>query len=398
MPTPTSRVYTRSTVPRLRSPALDRAPSFRSGFARSVLPGVTTQSALRRRHSRLDARRRLTEVTMLHCAVALCVVAGQAFWRTAAGAGNPAHVVAPANAGGTAPASNVIAPPPAPPTTARQPLTSAPRHRDASLQALVDRLVDEDNGVTAIVVQDVRTGASARYHEHDVFPAASLAKVPILVETFRRLQAGTLRPDDRITITDEAITGGAGVLQARVGDELTVAELERLAVTVSDNVAARLLLQRVGGAGSVNLAMAELGLRQTRLYADERPNTTTAADMADLMLWIATRGTSRGSGDRPHTIATTRATGLKGNEAATDALAALLALPQAQAWIAKRIPQETIVAHKSGQLPGVRNEAAIIYAPRGPVIVVGLTDQLHDQDDAESFLARLGRETLEYFR
>ena len=256
---------------------------------------------------------------------------------------------------------------------------------DPALQALVERLIDRDNGTTAVAVRHLRTGASAAYHEQDVFPAASLAKVPVLVEVARRLETGAVRPDDPVRITPDAITGGAGVLQARAGEELAVVELMRLAVTVSDNVAARLLLRHVGGVEAVNRTLAALGLEQTRLYADDRPNTTTAAEMAALLAGLAARAET----------APTRA-GAPAPAAGT--LAALLALPQAQAWLAQGVPRGVPVAHKSGQLPNLRHDAGVVYAPRGPYVLVVLTDDLSDQDAAEAFVARLSRAVYEHFR
>jgi beta-lactamase class A len=55
------------------------------------------------------------------------------------------------------------------------------------------------------------------------------------------------------------------------------------------------------------------------------------------------------------------------------------------------------VAHKSGQLPSLRHDAGIVYGPRGPYLLVVLTDDLADQDDAEAFLARLSRDVYGYF-
>ncbi len=273
-------------------------------------------------------------------------------------------------------------PVPAPANAASAPRVSyPPLTLDPALQTLVTRLVDEDNGSTAVVIRNLRTGAGAAYHDQEVMASASLAKVPILYEVYRQLAAGTLHLDDRLTVTADAITGGAGVLQGREGDQLTVAELLKLSVTISDNVAARLLMLRVGGAEAVNRSMDALGLSHTRLYPDDRPNTTTASEMATLMAMVAA------GGDAHPTPA----------GSVPDSLASLLALPQAQNWLADGVPSGAIVAHKSGQLPGVRNDAGILYTPKGPVVVVGLTSDLANQDDAETFLTRLGHDVYQYF-
>lgn len=256
---------------------------------------------------------------------------------------------------------------------------------DPALQRLIEGVIDRDNGTTAVVVRNLRTGATAAVRDHDLLPSASLAKVPILVEVFRRLEAGTLKRDDLLTITDDSITGGAGVLQARAGERLTVTDLLSLSVTVSDNVAARLLLNAAGGPDAVNKTLAGMGLTQTRLYADDRPNTTSAAEMAALMVGLATRP---GPGGTPGTGLTSPAPG---------SLAELLSLPQAQSWLAPGVPKNVTVAHKSGQLPGVRHDAGIIFAPRGPYVLVGLSADVADQDDAEAFLKRLSDAVYRYF-
>ena len=262
---------------------------------------------------------------------------------------------------------------------------------DARLQSLVERLIDDENGDTAVVVRNLLTGAGATVADQDVFPAASLAKVPILYEVYRQLDAGKLRRDLLVTITADDITDGAGVLQAREGDRLTIDELLDLAVSVSDNTAARMLLRVAGGVEAVNRTMADLGLARTRLYADARPNTTSAADMAALLTQLAVRGAPPGARGQP------ASGGLAAAAPSPNTLAALLALPQAQAWLSRGVPKGVTVAHKSGQLPGVRHDAAIVYGPRGPFVVVGLTNNLADQDDAEAFLARLSHEVYDFF-
>lgn len=255
--------------------------------------------------------------------------------------------------------------------------------RDAALQALVEREIDRDNGRTAVTVRNIRTGATAAYREDEVFPSASVAKLLILVEVYRRLDAGLLALDRTVTITADDITGGAGVLQAREGERITIGELLNLSVTVSDNVAARILLRVAGGVTAVNQTMAGFDLPQTRLYADDRPNTTTAAETAWLLAYLAERS--------PAPDARPAATNIP------PTLPALLAFPQAQAWLTQGIPTNVAVAHKSGQLPGVRHDAGIVYGPRGPYVIVALTDDLADQGDAETFITTLARDVYNYF-
>src|SRR2546429_290079 len=92
----------------------------------------------------------------------------------------------------------------------------------------------------------VRGGAPARVDGERAFPAASLFKLPILVEVLAEEDAGQLDPESQLQIRPEDWTDGSGVLQARVGDRLTVRELTRLMIQESDNIAALVLLDAVG--------------------------------------------------------------------------------------------------------------------------------------------------------
>jgi beta-lactamase class A len=348
-------------------------------------------------------------------ALALCLIlVAIAAWRwwlapggPAPGGHAPAAPAAEVSAGSAGSAGSAAPRPSGPGVAARAPqlesglLAGLPvAYPDPLLQALVEGEIDPENGHTAVVVRHLRTGASAAVHQGDVFPSASLAKLPIQVETFRHLDAGTLRRDETILVTSEAVTDGAGVLQARTGERLPVSELLQLSVSVSDNTAARLLLQRIGGVDAVNATMARLGLNDTRLYADERPNTTSARDMATLLAWLAAQ--PPGKLATPATLVLPWRPGNRGAVGVPDApvpstLPALLNQPQAQQWLVDGLPRGVPIAHKSGQLPNVRHDAGIVYGPRGPYVIVVLTDQLADQDEAETFLSQLSRRVFDHF-
>jgi beta-lactamase class A len=367
-----------------RSPALER--QVKQGGGGRGRP-------VRRRRARREPGRPPSAILLV--GAILVLVLGWRWWEGRVAPGSPATVPTPAPVlVASGPSVPPAVAPGAPALMAASLLENAlpelPASRpDAALQGLVERVVDADNGSSGFVVRHLVSGATATYHDRDVFRSASLAKVPILVETFRQLAAGSMRPDETLLVTADSITDGAGVLQGRVGERISVAELLRLSVSVSDNVAARLLMQRAGGVDAVNRTMASLGLTQTRLYADDRPNTTTASEMATLMTWIATRtplGTTRGAPARLAALPV------------QNSLAALLSMSQAQSWLTDGVPKDILVSHKSGQLPGARHDAGVVYAPGGPYVVVVLTDDLADQGDAEAFIGDVNRVVYDYFK
>ncbi len=248
-----------------------------------------------------------------------------------------------------------------------------PLHSDAALQAGVDRAMTLSRGTSATYVVDLERGAVAQSNADRQFPAASLFKLPILVEVLAQQQLHRLDPDQQLQVRQEDWTDGSGVLQARVGDRLSVRELTRLMIQESDNIAALVLLNAVGS-DNVNATLDRLGLNGTRLVdrrlGDRGDNVTTARDMGELMTTIA-------SG---HLI----------DVDVSETAMRLLELRQATTWLADDLPWWVKVAHKWGDLPDARHDAGIVFTPRGRFVAVVLTQDALP-DEAERAIARTAR-------
>ena len=173
-------------------------------------------------------------------------------------------------------------------------------------------------------------------------------------------------------------TDGSGVLQARVGDQLTVRELTQLMIQDSDNIAALVLLDVIGVA-SVNALDQQLGLRATRLVdhraGDAGDHTTSAADMAQLLVGMAS--------------------GQLVNQHVSEEALQLLELRQSENWLGNDLPFWVKVAHKWGDLPEARNDAGIVFSPRGSFVVAVLTEN-GQPDEAASIIARAARTVYDY--
>lgn len=197
-----------------------------------------------------------------------------------------------------------------------------------------------------------------------------------LLEAFRQLEAGRLTLDEPLLLMPQDWVGGAGVLQGRIGQRVAVGEAVRLMVGISDNTAALALLRRIG-IDAVNAGYRQFGLAHTAVYADARPDRTTAADTAALLAALVT--------------------GRLAGPTATHQMLDLLARGQPQAWIRAGLPPGTLVAHKRGQLPGVRDDAAIVYGAGGPYVLLVLSNTLGDETAADQAIAALAHEVHVYF-
>lgn len=256
---------------------------------------------------------------------------------------------------------------------------------DSSLAAVVDAAVDRSGGVSSVYVKSLNTGASVALQDDRVVPSASLFKVPILVEVLRQQSLGSLDMDTPVRLQQKHWSDGAGVLQAQIGKEFPVRELLELMIEVSDNVAALALLDLVK-TDNVNLTLQSAGLEATRLRIGDvsgdwggRPgeNTTSAREMGILFEKIAT--------------------GKILDEAASREAIRLLSLEQQAAWLPALLPPRARVAHKSGELPGVRHDAGVIYTPRNQFVAVVLVSDLTDFERAAQTISRVARAAYDYF-
>jgi beta-lactamase class A len=251
-------------------------------------------------------------------------------------------------------------------------------HADAALQARLDAVPDLSRGNLGAYVIDVNRGALASINSDRPFPAASLFKLPILVEVLAQVQLKRLGLDEQLEVRPEDWSDGSGVLQARVGDRITVRELLRLMIQESDNIAALVLLNAVGSE-RVNATLDRLALAGTRVVDRRRgergEHVTTPRDMATLL--------------------TTIASGQLIDPDVSESALALLELKQSTTWLAEGLPWWAKVAHKWGDLPDARHDAGIVFTPRGTYVAVVLTEDARPEE-AELAIARVAQAGYEY--
>jgi len=240
---------------------------------------------------------------------------------------------------------------------------------DPLLQSAI-AAVAQPSGSVSVAVHHLATGQGAAIDADVIAPPASLFKLGIMVAVMRDLDAGRLSAEMTLDILEGDWAPGAGVLQDRIGQAVTVAEALRLMIGISDNVAAFVLLRAIGSQ-RLNDCTASLGMARTRFYVDERPDETSAGDVATILARIAT--------------------GEAAGPTSTRAMLDLLSQRQPAAWIRQALGDRVPVAHKSGQLTGVRNDAAIVPTPAGPYVVAVLTHGLSNDAAGERYVIHMAR-------
>ena len=287
------------------------------------------------------------------------------------------------------------------------------------------------------------------------YPLASVFKLPVLVEVGRRLQAGTMKLDDLLTVREEMKIIGSGTLRNRPdGSRVSLRDAVELMETISDNTATDLVFHALG-LGSVNEMMRGLGLAHTDIYLTNRAAWLISLGMARELRGLSARdiaskwaalSPAQRNATAARVVAENRATSLAAIQRAEDAsvgrpyaddmrlaamvdnvaspadLAALLEKLQKgelldatrtryclgvlgrqrfNSRIPRQLPKGTRVFHKTGTILGVVNDAGIIeISPSNHVVVVACCRDVAQGGDsvAEALIGGIARAAYDHFR
>ncbi|MBP2301809.1 class A beta-lactamase [Azospirillum picis] len=140
---------------------------------------------------------------------------------------------------------------------------SALKERMAALEA-------RSGGRLGVAVFDTGSGRRFSRRGGERFPMCSTFKFPLAAAVLKKVGEGAESLDRRIPVTAADLIPYAPFAETRVnGQPPTVAELCQAAVTLSDNVAANLLLPVVGGPAGLTAFLRAIGDRKTRLDRNE---------------------------------------------------------------------------------------------------------------------------------
>ena len=218
---------------------------------------------------------------------------------------------------------------------------------------------------------DLTGGRSVELDADEPVAAASVVKLGIAVEFWRQVAAGGIDPTGRVRVRPPQSTPGpTGLSNFQDGAELSLRDLVRMMLVISDTAATDIVLARVG-LPAVNATMRALGLRDTVLAGSIRQIIDTIGQDLGFADYAAFRSAAESS--PPEVVAALRQR-----------------LPEVSAMWAVGFPFEVSVAAKSGGLMGViRNEVGVVSYPDGGRYAVAVFtradrpfDREHDIDQA----------------
>jgi len=282
-------------------------------------------------------------------------------------------------------------------STARQPTTGL--SADDSLAARIEARIAMVPGARAgVVLHDLKDRFHVAIAADSSFHAASTMKVPVMIELFRRADAGALALDQGVLLVNQfgSIVDGSAyaldagddsdsTLYAKVGTRVSMRELLERMIERSSNLATNTLIAIVGAANANATAHSlgatrinvRRGVEDGKAFQAGLNNTTTASDLAALMLAI-----ERGRAASP---------------ASCSAMRDILLRQEFSQEIPAGLPPGTPVAHKTGWITGTLHDAAVVYPPgRAPYVLVVLTSGIPEEQTARTLIADISRMSWEF--
>ncbi len=263
--------------------------------------------------------------------------------------------------------------PATPPAPQDQPARPAVAMQAFDLMALERR----NGGRLGFVILDTGTGRSLGWRGDERFVYCSTFKMYLAAATLMRVQAGKERLDRAIPITAADMIDHAPVTEPAVGRRLTVEQLMKGTVEVSDNPAANILLKAMGGIEPMQAFYRGLGDTSTRADRFEPEMNRLEGDKDTITPAQSVANMQRLFLDPASPLT---------EESQTRLLLWMTDTPTGMDRLKGGVPSGWRVAHKTGTGGyGPTNDIGLIYPPSGqPVVVAAYYHATRETSDAQN--------------
>ena len=241
---------------------------------------------------------------------------------------------------------------------------------DKRLQSHIEGLVKGFQGEVGIYVKDLRHGTIASIRADELFPTASIVKIPILIGIMDKLEKHELDYHQKLTYTDDLLYEGEDILGSfKTKEKIELSKLIMLMLTTSDNTASLWLQALAGGGTRINQILADLGYSMTRVNS-----RTDGRKDAQL-----TYGWGQTSPREIATILERIATGTLMTPTSSERMLRCLGRNYWDEEAIGQLPPDVFVASKNGAVNQSRSEVLYVKAPNNPYVFSIITRNQKDQ-------------------
>lgn len=253
---------------------------------------------------------------------------------------------------------------------------------DNKLQGQVLSFLSGRKGDYTVFVKDLKPEGKRNVciRCEETFDAASLYKLFLMAATYQAVNDGKLTLDSEISAKMshlEEVYGGTDFGYEDFGDDevisYTVREALQRVAEISDNFAALMLAEKIGWDAVQNTAN-EIEESETSI---KDPITTSAGDTGKFL----------------EKLYKGEIVSLESSEQILD----MLTKSKLNNRIPAKLPEGLKVAHKTGELSRVRNDAGVVFLDGNPYVIVLMSKNLEGEDEGVENLAEISRIVYEYY-
>jgi len=298
------------------------------------------------------------------------------------------------------------------------------------LEKELARLATGAQGVVGVGAIHIETGREVYLNKSAQFPMASTFKVPVAAKIFSLIEEGKVRLEDMISVESGDLRLGSGTLANLFDDpgvKLSVLNLMKLMLIISDNSATDLCVRVAGGTEAVTQYMRDIGIEGIRvdrptfglindylgIKGIEKDARITPEELIELLKKIPPeeqKNAAEAFNKDPQDTTTPEGIALLlkkiwNREILSEKSSALLLdimkrCETGRARIRGILPPGTVSYDKTGTIGGTLNDAGIISLPdnAGTVIAaVYIKESKVDNEEREQVIAQISRALYDYF-
>lgn len=277
-------------------------------------------------------------------------------------------------------------------------------NQNPALQSIVESSLKDQEGEFAVYIEKLgenqvlgvgSESENARPEGYDLnsfesYPAASLYKLVLMAAILDQVQKGHLSLETEVSATKDYLTDRLGSVDFGYEESegtisYTVDQALVRVATISDNFAAILLtdeLFKVAKQESNNQPLRNMALslkmENTFFPKDGELITTTALDVARYFKLLYQ--------------------GRVVSQEYSNKIIELLSRSRLNNRIPDQLPEGTKVAHKTGELAGVRHDAGIVFLDQNPYLIVLMSKQLKDENEGVELLSEVSKQVFDYHK
>lgn len=234
-----------------------------------------------------------------------------------------------------------------------------------------------------VFVIDLETSSYVDVNGSNAIAAASTIKVPILIAFLQDVEAGKIKWDEPLILKSEFRASGSGNLRRqKPGTEYKASDVVTRMITISDNTATNMLIDRLGGMEALNQRFQQWGLITTALRNSlpdvKGTNTSSPKELALLMARVM-RGEFLSAASR-------------------DRMIEIMLLTENDNLLPKGIGEGAKIAHKTGHIGSMLADVGIVNLPSGKRYVIAVMVQRPRRDvRAQKIIQQISSTTYQYF-